>query len=228
MRVNSLLLHPTTSTSTTLCTTVPFFRHKVKDMQTAMSAATSPDIQLQPTNNLCHISPVSCSKVAKILVGTPSKSCALDPMPTRMVKKIKMFWFPSSAICANCCAIFPTSQKQAIIIPRLKKSTLNPDHVTSHRPISNLSFTSKLVECVIASRFVQHAEDNHLVPTRQSSYCQGHSTETVMLCVYNNLVQAIDSKIVTALVSLDLSSAYDTVNHSTLLTVLNRHFLIKL
>ena len=45
-----------------------------------------------------------------------------------------------------------------------------------------------------------------------------------MLCVYNDLVRAVDSKLVTALVLLDLSSAFDTVDHSTLLTVLDRRF----
>ena len=109
------------------------------------------------------------------------------------------------------CAVLPASQKQAIVLPRLKKSTLDPDHLASYIPISNLSFISKVVERMVASRFVQHAEDNHLFPTRQSLYRRGHSTETAMLCVY---------KLVTALVLLDLSSAFDTVDHSTLPTVL--------
>ena len=122
---------------------------------------------------------------------------------------------------------FPASQKQAIVLPRLKKSTLDPDHLTSYRPISNLSFTSKVAERIVASRFVQHAEDNHLFPIRQSSYRRGHLTETAMLSVYNDLVRAVDSKLVTALVLLDLSSAFDTVDHSTLLTVLDRRFGVR-
>jgi len=48
-----------------------------------------------------------------------------------------------------------------------------------------------------------------------------------MLCMYNDLVRAIDSKLVTALVLLDLRSAFDTVDHSTLLTILDRHFGIR-
>jgi len=48
-----------------------------------------------------------------------------------------------------------------------------------------------------------------------------------MLCVYNDLVRAVDSKLVTALVLLDLSSAFDTVDHSTLLTVLDRRFGVR-
>ena len=80
------------------------------------------------------------------------------------------------------------------------------------------------MERIVASRFVMRDEDNHLFPIRPSSYRRGHSTETAMLSVYNDLVRAVDSKLVTALVLLDLSSAFDTVDHSTLLTVLDRRF----
>jgi len=151
-------------------------------------------------------------------------------MPTWLVKKTQDVLVP--AICNLCnatlrCAVFPVSQKQAIVFPRLKKSTLDPDHPTSYRQISNLSFTFKVVERIVASRFVRHAEDNHLFPTRQSSYRGGHSTETAMLCVYNDRVRAVDNKHVTALMLLDLSSAFDTVNHCTLLTVLHRRFGIR-
>ena len=125
------------------------------------------------------------------------------------------------------CRLSSYSQKQAIVLPRLKKSTLDLDHLTSCRPISNLSFTSKVVERIVASRFVRHAKDSHLFPTRQSSYHRGHSTETAMLCVYNDLVRAVDSKLVTALVLLDLSSAFDMVDHSTLLTVLDRRYGVR-
>jgi len=92
--------------------------------------------------------------------------------------------------------------------------------------MSNLSFTSKVVERIVASRFVRHAEENRLFPTRQS-YRRGHSTETAMLSVYNDFVRAVDSKLVTALVLLDLSSAFDTVDHTTLLTILDRRFGVR-
>jgi len=227
-RVNSML-PPPAETSASIHTAddfVTYFVRKVEDIRTATSTATAPDIQFRPTSSLCNISLVSCS-VAKILSSMPSKSCSLDPMPTWLVKRIQDVLIP--VICNLCnatlrSAVFPDSQKQAIVLPRLKKSTLDPDHLTSYRSISNLSFASKVVERVVASRFVRHAENNHLFPIRQSSYRRCHSTETAMLSVYNDLVRAVDSKLVTALVLLDLSSAFDTVDHSTLLTVLDRRF----
>ena len=69
------------------------------------------------------------------------------------------------------------------------------------------------MERIVASRFVQHAENNHLFPTRQSSYRRGHSTE-------------LSTASLSPLLSMDLSSALDAVDHSTftLLTVRDRLF----
>jgi len=133
-------------------------------------------------------------------------------------------------ICNLCNAslqhgVFPTSLKQAIVLHRLKKSTLDPCSLASYRPNLNLTLISKVVERTVTLRLVRHAEENQLFPVRQSSYCRSHSTETAMhVCVHNDLVRAVDNKEVTALVLFDLSSAFDTVDHSTLLTVLHRRF----
>ena len=108
--------------------------------------------------------------------------------------------------------------------PLLMKTTMDPDILSSYRPISSLSFLSKLVERVAMSRFVRHAEDNSLFPVRQSSYCRGHSTETAVLCVYNALVRAIDKQRITGLVLLDLSCAFHTVDHFILLSILKQRF----
>jgi len=120
--------------------------------------------------------------------------------------------------------VFPDALKHAIVRPRLKKPTLNPVDANSYRPISNLSFVSKIVERVVASRFDEHVETQHLFPDRQSAYRATYSTETAVVAVHDSIVRAIDSGDVCALVLLDLSSAFDTVDHDTLLHVLNQRF----
>jgi len=120
-------------------------------------------------------------------------------------------------LCAMCyaslkSAVMPVSQN--VVYPRLKKATLDPDDPSSYRPISNLSFISKLVERVVASsRFVKHAEGKELFPVNQSAYRHHHSTETAVCILHNDLVRAIDKGHVTALVLLDLSAAIGTVDH---------------
>lgn len=120
----------------------------------------------------------------------------------------------------------PTSQKHALVSARLKKPTLDPADTNSYRPISQLSFVSKLVERAVAKRFVQHCTENNLLPARQSAYRQHFSTETALLIVYNDIVRAVDRGELVSLVLLDLSSAFDTVDHGCLLSVLERRFRV--
>ena len=96
--------------------------------------------------------------------------------------------------------------------------------MSSFRPISNLSFLSKVVERAAAVRLSAHFESQQLLPSRQSAYRARHSTETAIIAVHDEIVKAIDAGEVCALVLLDLSAAFDTVDHHTLLRVLRCHF----
>ena len=170
---------------------------------------------------------VTVTEVLRILNTVPSKHCDLDPIPTWLVKKAAGVHAP--VICTMCnssvqSGVLPKSQKHAIIRPRLKKPGLDATRHDSYRPISNLSFISKLIERVVAARYVKHAEDNQLFPARQSAYRRFHSTDTAVAVVPNDLVRAADAGHVTGLVLLDLSSAFDTVDHSLLLSILRSGF----
>jgi Reverse transcriptase (RNA-dependent DNA polymerase) len=118
--------------------------------------------------------------------------------------------------------VFPVSQKQAIVFPVLKKPTLDSDCTSSYRPASNLTFAAKVLERVVTKRLVAHAKSFHLFPNIQSAYRCHYSTETAVLSVHNDIVRAIDHCLVTGLLLLNLSSAFDTVDHSVLLSLLNK------
>jgi retron-type reverse transcriptase len=120
--------------------------------------------------------------------------------------------------------VFPQTLKHAIVQPRLKKPTLSPEDLNSFRPISNLSFVSKIVERVVVARLSRHTDAHHLLPSHQSTYRVNHSTQTAVIAVHDYIVRAIDSGEVCALVLFDLSSAFDTVDHETLLRVLTQRF----
>ena len=115
--------------------------------------------------------------------------------------------------------IFPSQLKHALVTPRLKKPALDPDTASSYRPISNLSFISKLVERLVAKRFTSHVNLHTLLPAQQSAYRPFHSTETAVLSVNN-----VDDCRVSQLVLLNLSAAFDTVDHRVLLCVLSDRF----
>ena len=88
----------------------------------------------------------------------------------------------------------------------------------NYRPISNLSFLSKTLERVVATRIKEHLSHNSLFDPFQSAYRTGHSTETALLRVTNDILCSIDdANNSTALILLDLSAAFDTVNHQLLI-----------
>jgi len=85
------------------------------------------------------------------------------------------------------------------------------------RPVSNLSFISKLTEKAVAAQLTAHCEENNITLPLQSAYKAGHSTETAMVRVVNDLRMAVDRDGGAVLVLLDLSAAFDTLDHQLII-----------
>jgi len=115
----------------------------------------------------------------------------------------------------------PDRSKRAIVRLLLMKRTLDPNDPASYRPISNMSFFSKVVEEVAAAGFAAHAARHSMLPTLQSAYRPNHSRETAVICILSNMISAIDQGHIGALMLPDLSSAFD---HQMLADVLRRRF----
>ena len=111
----------------------------------------------------------------------------------------------------------PDSQIHAMVRPLLKKPGLDTADMNNYRPVSNLSFMSKLIERVVSIQLNEYLSANNLIPRFQSAYRQGHSTETALLRVWSDMLMAADNRKVTLLSLLDMSAAFDCVDHSILL-----------
>ena len=77
--------------------------------------------------------------------------------------------------------------KSAVVTPLIKKPTLPADDLKNYRPVSGLSFLSKLVTRVVAKQLLDHINDHNLDNPHQSGYKQGHSTETALLSIKNEV-----------------------------------------
>ena len=115
----------------------------------------------------------------------------------------------------------------ACVHPLLKKPSLDRDILRNYRPVSTLSHLSKVTEKVVALRLSDHLDSQNLHEPFQSAYRRLHSTETALLRVCSDIRAALDRKKGTLLVLLDLSSAFDTIDHTILLNRLSKRYGIQ-
>jgi len=94
---------------------------------------------------------------------------------------------------------------------------MDPAENQSYRPISNLSVLSKLLERLVSKQLVTYLKDNSLLPDRESAYWAHHSVETAVLKVLADILLALDTGNLAVLTLLDLSAAFYSVDHETLL-----------
>ena len=159
-------------------------------------------------------------EIEAVIKKSSSTTCLLDPAPTFLVKQnldslIHIF---SNIVCSSLSSsLVPHEFKSAVVTPILKKATLDCEILQNYRPISNLPFLAKVLEKVVAARLNNHLEQYHLHEVHQSAYKSHHSTETCLVKVQSDILSAIDKKQLSILVLLDLSSAFDTVDHTLLL-----------
>ena len=117
---------------------------------------------------------------------------------------------------------FPASCKSAIISPLIKKQCLDSEILKNCRPVANLSFISRIIEKAIATQIHSHLINNDIVDNFQSAYKMGHSCETVLLRVYNDIVTTIGRGNDAMHVLLDLSAAFNTIDHDNLFCILEK------
>ena len=186
------------------------------------AAAPQPSPLVTAPMNILH--PATEEEIQCIIAASPNKQCALDPFPTGLVKSCKDFLTPIIMQIVNkslSTGEFPQAFKNALVTPLLKKRTLDEDVLNNYRPVSSLAFISKITEKVVASRLNHHLMVNNLQEPFQSAYRMNHSTETAMLRVQNDIIRALGDNKVVLLVLIDLSAAFDTVNHKRLLNTLH-------
>ena len=98
--------------------------------------------------------------------------------------------------------------------PTVKKPSLNKDDLSNYRPNANLSSIFKLSEKTVKKRFLDHLTSGSLLNPFQSAYTKFYSTKTTLLSLHDHLSNAICMQHVSCLCLLDLSAAFDTLDHS--------------
>ena len=166
--------------------------------------------------------PTTVDELREIIRETSVKSSNLDPFPGNLTKEYIDCLLPVWCQLVNLSLTTGSIDgiKTAEITPIFKAHGLDQEKLSNYRPISNLSFVGKLIERVVLKRLNTHMCRNNLHVDAQSGYKKQHSTETVLMKVTNDLLIMCDKKSATVMLMLDLSAAFDTVDHNKLLNIL--------
>jgi len=123
--------------------------------------------------------------------------------------------------------VFPSSLKQGRVTPLLKKPGSGHSDMTNYSPITNLSKMSKILKKLAIRRLTPHVMSTGNFNEFQSAYSAGHSTETALLKIANDIVTSACNQLTTVLLSLDLLAVFDTIDHSILYDLASQDFGIR-
>ena len=158
----------------------------------------------------------------KDIISKAKKShCERDPFPIGDIKEQRnidrltgVFHKITNLSLEN--GSFPKTEKEASVKLILKRGK-DQQNVKSYRLISNLSFLGKTIETAAKKELIAHMETLNVLPEDQSAYCDFHSTETALCSIVSDLLEYMDNGKCAILILLDLSAAFDTVDHKLLI-----------
>uniref|UniRef100_A0A669B0J7 Reverse transcriptase domain-containing protein n=1 Tax=Oreochromis niloticus TaxID=8128 RepID=A0A669B0J7_ORENI len=175
---------------------------------------------LRCSTNLNQFNPVSLPTLKGIVDHLKNSNAAHDILPSRIIKDGFNIIGPCILSLINLSLLsgcVPAAFKHAVVQPILKKSSLDQNDLANFRPISKLPFLSKILEKIVHSQLQAYLDANNIREKFQSGFKPRHSTETALLRVFNDLLSIADSGRPVVLILLDLSSAFDLVDHNVLL-----------
>jgi hypothetical protein len=223
-----LILPPSESLADTVENFNQYFEEKIDKIRSRFSDNNHHD-QTDPESIfkgqcLSEFAPATIDEIKNILSDTEFKSSSTDPLPASIMKENIDVILPALCDLVNASLKSGSMEgvKTAHITPLIKGLGLDHAEFKNYRPISNLSFVGKLIERVVLSRLNNHLETNNLNMPLQSGYKKCHSTETLLIRIVNDLLIATCERKATIVMLLDLSAAFDTVDHQMLLKILEK------
>lgn len=175
---------------------------------------------------LSEFHPTTIEEVTEVMKECDLKTSTADSLPASLINDNINVLIPYFCYLVNLSLATGNIDgiKLAHVTPLIKDHNSDTSVLKNYRPISNLSFIGKLVERIVLRRLNEHLTANNLNIPNQSGYKQFHSTETLLIKIVDDLLIAFDERKATVVMLLDLSAAFDTVNHGKLLNIL--HFEI--
>ena len=211
-----------------------FFIDKINTIRADIENDSTVNIQLRTSlhtqftgDGLSAFNIVPVDDVIKLVGQMPCKLNSHDPISLDYLKEnISCFAEPLHHIVniSLQSGVFPDSLKHGSVSPIVKSPSSDIEVHNDFRPVTTLPFLSKLLEKAAHSQITTYLESQSLIPKYQSAYLKSHSCETALFKFTNDIQQMLSENKAVILVQLDLSAAFDTVDHSVLLNLLECKF----
>ena len=204
-----------------------FFIQKIENIRnnfnnSNVSFAEGSMINNSNISTLCSFKCVSAADIKKQIQSSKIKTCPRDPIPAFLLESSIEYIIPSLVHLVNTSLSTGSMDglKESVVTPILKKPGLDPDILSNYRPVCSGLYVDKLIQSNVLLQLNEHMTKNSLHISQQSGYKSNHSCETVLLRILNDVLILLDSKRCAILLLLDLSAAFDTVDHHRLLYIL--------
>lgn len=210
-----------------------YVKEKIEKVRTSVANCTSNASAVhshgtKSTENLLRVlGETTIEEVSRIIKQLPNKTSPLDYVHTSVLKSCVDVFAPLITRLINLSfseGCFPAQFKQAQVTPLIKKAGLDESDPASYRPISNLNTIGKIIERICLARILPHVASTGNFSPLQSAYRKKHSTETALLKILDDLYRVVDGKRAAVLIGLDLSAAFDTIDHDILIERLRSVF----
>ena len=189
-------------------------RQNIEKSETAKKVF-SYNIEYSPITTFAHLND---SEMTQIIKDCRRTCCPLDEIDFRKfdINILKPYFLKLTNTMFET-GVFPKTEKSAIITPIIKDVNGDVNKFDNYRGISKVPMPGKIFESSIHYRMQQYIEVNRILPNLQSAYRKGYSTETALLKTYSDLIETKDVGRCTVMLSLDLSAAFDTIDHELLI-----------
>lgn len=170
-----------------------------------------------PSEFSMYLSPTNIIEVERVLISCSKDSPGYDDIPPKLLKtSVSLISQPLMYIINLMfkTGVFPDQLKKAKVVPLFKSGDRNV--INNYRPISILPAFNKVFEKTISSRLINYLETNNLLSNQQHGFRTNRSTETAVLHFVNKIYSCLEGKCFVAGVFLDLSKAFDSLDHKIL------------
>ena len=202
-----------------------FFLNKIKKIRKQFHDQNTQKSYHRKCSSFNGFLPLDREEILNIIKCMNPTIYIMNPCNTQFLFKFKETIVDAITIMTNqslTTGEFLDHWKVAAVRPLIKGPNMDTE-LKNYRPISNLAFLSKITEKVAQLQLQKHFDQQSLLPNHQSAYRQHYSMETTLLNMCDNILKNMENQKCTSIVCLDLSTAFNTVNHKILLGVLKSY-----